>query len=270
MSLNRTSRFILLLLMINTSSGYTPARTRDTGFLNRTITIGANTYRYQVYVPADKNPKKKRPIIVYLHGTEAFGVDGLLQTQGGLGDAIRKQAERFSCIVVFPQCREKTRWVNDEMEEQVLKALTRTVKEFNGDPQQLYLTGISMGGVGTWYIAAQHPGVFAAIVPIAGRIVLPKLSTFAPLPPKVATITDSQNPYQSIAYLLGKIPVWVFHGGEDPVNSVTESRKMVEALKAAGGNVKYTEYEGVGHVCWDKAYAEPELLPWLFSQPLSK
>jgi len=269
MPFTRASRLLLLLLMI-AGSVYTLARTRDTGFLNRSITIGGSTYRYQVYVPADSERKKKLPVVIYLHGTEAFGVDGLLQTQGGLGDAIRKQAARFSCIVIFPQCREKTRWVNDEMEEQVLKAVSQTVKEFNGDPQRIYLTGISMGGVGTWYIAAQHPGIFAAIAPIAGRIVLPKLTTFAPLPSKVVTITESQNPYQEIASRLGKTPVWVFHGSDDSTNPATESRKMVEALKEAGVNVRYTEYEGVGHVCWDKAFAEPELLPWLFSQRLSK
>jgi len=221
-------------------------------------------------LPPDYTSKKKWPVIVYLHGTEAFGSDGLLQTQGGLGDAIRKQADRFPCIVVFPQCRDKFRWVNDEMQERVLKALNQTVKEFNGDPQRRYLTGISMGGVGVLYIAAQHPGVFAAIVPIASRVVLAKLQSFAPLPEKVVSVIESQDPYQATASGLGKTPTWIFHGSADPVNPVTESRKIVEALKAVGGKVKYTEYEGVGHVCWDKAYTEPELLPWLFSQRLGK
>ena len=78
------------------------------------------------------------------------------------------------------------------------------------------------------------------------------------------------DPYAAVAAKIGKTPVWVFHGGADPVVPVSESRKMVEALKASGGNVRYNEYEGVGHNSWDKAYGEADLFPWMLSQKLKQ
>ena len=130
------------------------------------------------------------------------------------------------------------------MESVALKALGETIREFNGDPHRIYLTGLSMGGYGTWRLGANHPGRFAALVPICGgirpppRIRLPRGSSLTPPP---------GDPYAATAKKIGKTPVWVFHGDTDPTVPVTESRKMVEALKSAGGNVMYTEYEGVGH-----------------------
>ena len=147
------------------------------------------------------------------------------------------------------------------MESQVLAALAAAIKEFNGDPARIYLTGLSMGGYGTWSIAAGHPGMFAALVPVCGGI----------RPPDAGAPEDgAANPYAETAKKIGTTPVWVFHGGADPAVPVTESRKMVEALKANSGNVKYTEYEGVGHNSWDKAYREADLPVWLFAQKLEK
>jgi predicted peptidase len=238
------------------------ARSRDTGFLNRTILLNGTTYRYQVYVPADWSKRKRWPVILFLHGAGERGDDGLIQTEVGIGTAIRRHSERFPCIVVFPQCRKGLWWTDAQMEAQALKALDQAMKEFNADPQMVYLTGISMGGYGTWHMASRNPGRFAALAPVCGGIRPPAgLETGH-------TQTPPSDPYAATAEKIGSTPVWVFHGEADPVVPVAESRKMVEALKAIGGNVRYSEYPGVGHNSWDKAYAEPDFVPWLLSYKL--
>ncbi len=237
-----------------------------TGFLNRNVTVNATTYRYQVYVPTDFTPKKKWPVILFLHGAGERGDDGVQQTEVGLGPAIRQHPERFPCIAVFPQCRFGNVWFGD-METQALQALEQSLKELNGDVQRVYLTGISMGGYGTWYLAARHPGKFAAIAPICGGVVPPP--TF-PFPPAAATEVPAEKPYETIAQRIDKTPVWIFHGDADPTIPVNESRQMAAALQKLGGKVKYTEYEGLKHNSWDRAYAEPEFVSWLISHQLEK
>jgi predicted peptidase len=240
------------------------ARRPETGFLNRTAVVDGVTYKYQVFVPSNWNKKVKWPVILFLHGYGEEGDDGLLQTQVGLAAAIRNHVDRFPFVVAIPQCRKQDWWTTPAMEAQALKALDQTLQEFKGDPQRVYLTGISMGGFGTWAIASGHPGKFAAIVPICGGIRLLHGSQL----PNYHDVDDSADPYAATARKLGKIPVWVFHGDADEAVPVTESRQMVNALKAAGGNVRYTEYPGVNHNSWDKAYSEPELCPWLLAQKL--
>ena len=142
------------------------ARQHDTGFLNRTVAVGGVTYNYQVFVPSNWSKKVKWPVILFLHGYGEEGDDGLVQTQVGLANAIRKHVDRFPTVVVIPQCRKKDWWTSPAMEAQALKALDQTMKEFKGDPQRVYLTGLSMGGFGTWGFASGHPAEFAALVPI--------------------------------------------------------------------------------------------------------
>jgi len=112
-----------------------------------------------------------------------------------------------------------------------------------------------------------HSGKFAAIAPVCGGVGPPP--TF-PFPAEAAQYIPKEKPYQTIATAIGTTPAWVFHGDQDLAIPVTESRRMVEALRAAGGEVKYTEYDGVGHNSWDRAYAEPELVRWLLSQRLNE
>lgn len=252
------------------------AQKQETGFLNRSVSVGDVSYRYQVYVPADYTAKKKWAVILFLHGAGERGKDGVLPTDHGIGTAIRRHAERFPAIVVFPQCRTDAVWAG-AMERSAMKALEETVKEFNGDPTRLYLTGNSLGGYGTWHFAARHPGKFAAIVPVAGGIVpppkfllLPEIVELERKGDSYIAVIKSANPYAGVARLIGKTPVWIFHGETDTVVAVTEARKMAEALKAAGGNVKYTEYAGKGHGITDASYAEPEFAAWLLSQRLDR
>ncbi len=260
------ARPVLALLLASFflgQAGTAAARKRDTGFLNRTVQVGGKTYRYQVYVPFQWDTGRKWPIILFLHGAGERGDDALLPTQVGIATAIRLHADRFPCIVVIPQCPKDTWWTTEEMSSQALKALEESTKEFKGDPDRTYLTGLSMGGYGTWYLAYEHPGKFAALAPICGGVRPPQ---------RVAAAANSPfgdpniDPYALAAKKIGKTPVWIFHGGADKTVPPSESRNMNEALKRAGGNVRYTEYEGVGHNSWDKAYAEPDFMTWLLAQ----
>jgi predicted peptidase len=259
------ARFFFALLFLSLSASLVDAKT-ETGFLNRTLKIGATTHRYQVYVPADWNAKKKTPIILFLHGAGERGDDGVIQTEVGIGGAVRRHADRAQAVVVFPQCLKNRWWSEPEMQAVALTALDQSIKEFNGDAERIYLTGISMGGYGTWAIASEHPNRFAAIAPVCGGVKVPEAIA------KQLKLTNPQSddPYTPVAQKVGKTPVWIFHGGADAVVPVTESRRMNEALKAAGGNVKYTEYEGVNHNSWDRAYNEGEFFTWLLSQRLEK
>jgi predicted peptidase len=244
------------------------ARKTETGFLDRKVTVAGETYRYQVFVPANFDGLKKWPVILFLHGYGERGDDGLLQTDVGIGHAIRSHKASLPFIVVMPQCRslEHTNWTDAAMQTQALAALDASIQEFHGDSTRVYLAGLSMGGYGTWDLAAKYPHRFAAYVPICGGIRGP-----ARMPAlHVALVDDPKvsDPYAETAIRIGKTPVWIFHGADDPAVPVEESRKMASALKAAGGNVKYTEYPGVGHISWDNAYAEPGLFDWLLAQSL--
>jgi predicted peptidase len=249
---------ILLVLLSAVVALPALAKKRDTGFLDRTVSIGGTEHKYQVFVPDNWTPKKQWPIILFLHGAGERGADGLAQTQVGIGRAIRIDRSRFPAIVVMPQCRKDIWWTDSKMEEVALKALEAAAKEFHGDSQHTYLTGLSMGGYGSWYLAGKFTGKFAAVVPICGGVLRPDQSR--------AQSPDDRTPYTEASKKVGATPVWIFHGADDPTVPVTESQRMAEAMKALGGEVHYTEYPGVGHNSWDHAYAEPELISWMLSK----
>ena len=234
------------------------ARKVQTGFLDRTVVVAGTEYKYQVFVPDEWTSKKKWPIILFLHGAGERGDDGIIQTEVGIGTAIRRYRSRVPAIVVMPQCR-KDKWWADALADAAMAALAQAQKEFHGDSARTYLTGLSMGGYGTWYLAGRYPGKFAAIVPICGGVLVPDKARAQP--------PDDNAPYTQAAGKIGKdTPTWIFHGGDDPVVPVTESQRMAAAMKALGGEVRYTEYPGVGHNSWEKAYAEPELFTWMLSK----
>lgn len=233
-----------------------------TGFLDRSLTLRGTNYKYQVFVPDNWSPHKKWPIILFLHGSGERGDDGLLQTAVGLPVAVRNDRSRFPAIIVIPQLRKKSWWSDSPMDEVAIQALEAAQKEFHGDTQRTYLTGLSMGGYGTWYLAEKFSGRFAALVPICGGIIRPEALRSRP-----PSTTDA---YEEAAKKIGSAtPVWIFHGDTDDSVPVTESRNMAAAMKALSGEVHYTEYPGVGHNSWDKAYAEPELMTWLLSKSIA-
>jgi predicted peptidase len=244
------------------------ARAPETGFLDRTLVLHGASHKYQVFVPADWSPARPGPVILFLHGIGERGSDGRLQTQAGLPKAVRAEPSRFPAVIVMPQCPDQRWWTDPEMEELALAALDAAAGEFDADPKRVYLTGLSMGGFGTWDLAARHPGRFAAVVPVCGGIAVP--DKLIQEHPEVAPFQrpDAPASYSEAARKLGSTPVWIFHGAADDVVPVEQARKMNEALKASSGEVRYTEYPGIGHNSWDKAYAEPELMAWLLSKSL--
>lgn len=241
----------LFLGSLLTIAAPTHDRGQKNGLLTRTVSVGSASYSYQVYIPTGLQRNQKPPVILFLHGIGQRGEGGFVPSQGNIGALARNYLEQLPAIVVLPQCRKNRYWSDPDMDQMVMATLNQTVVEFGGDAARLYLIGVSMGGYGAWHLASQHPGTFAAIVPVCGGSPLRGVDRYAP-----------------IARRVGQTPVWVFHGADDRIVPVAESRHMVEALKAVNGNVRYSEYEGVGHNVWLKALAEPELFPWLLAQHL--
>jgi len=228
--------------------------------------MAGETFRYQVYVPAGWRADEKWPVVLFLHGAGQRGADGSHETDIGLPNAIRDRAARLPAVVVMPQCREGKTWDSPEMLALALEALDRAIKEFNGDEARLYATGLSMGGYGTWELAAAHPGLFAAYAVVCGGMRPPK-----GYPDIRHTLVDDpavKDPYEALARRVGATPAWIFHGDADPVVPVEEARKIFAALEPLDPNAKITVYSGVGHDSWTKAYAEPDFFSWLLAQRL--
>ncbi|MGH7700147.1 MAG: alpha/beta hydrolase-fold protein [Gemmatimonadales bacterium] len=242
-------------------AGLASAQRVETGFLDRSVTVAGAAYRYQVYVPADYATGARWPVILFLHGAGERGTDGLLQTAVGLGPAIRREPQRFPAIAVFPQVPPDSQWVGTPA-DMAVAALTQTMREFRTDPDRVYLTGLSMGGHGTWYLAYRHPELFAAVVPICGWVVdSPRFRGSVPVVPP-----DSGDPLPALVRRLAKTPVWIFHGEMDAVVPVSGSRGPAAALEAVSADVRYTEYLGLNHNSWDATYASNEFTRWLFAQ----
>lgn len=259
-------RTLLAVLVIGSTLVSASAQTVDTGFLNRSVRVHGVEYRFQVYVPREFDRSVSWPIILALHGGEAYGSDGLQQTEVGLARAVRLHADRFPSIIVFPQSpADRTPGWQGPGGDAALAALDRTVTEFNGDRSRLYLTGLSAGGNGTWSLAFRYPDRFAALIVVAGWISELQSTTTGVLYPAIAPRTVA-DPFAAVAQRVSKLPIWIFHGEVDPRVPVEESRKMAAALKALGANVRYTEFAGVGHNAWDSAYGSPGLFEWLFQQ----
>jgi predicted peptidase len=245
------------------------AKKQETGFLDRVITIHEVQYKYQVFIPEDWTPHQKWPVILFLHGAGERGSDGLMQTDVGIGTAIRTSRSLIEAIVVMPQCPKSLWWMLPPMDELAVATLDQATKEFHGDAQRTYLTGLSMGGYGAWHLAQKYPGKFAAMIVICGGI-RPRASVLKAYPDlNQVILPDSPNSYAAAADRIGKVPVWIFHGSADDIVPVTESQRMYQAMKQVGAEAHYIEYPGVGHACWNKAYDEPKLFPWLFSKSLS-
>jgi len=243
-----------------------PAGSGATGFLDRTLTHDGAARRYQVYVPRDYTPAKRWPVILFLHGGGETGTDGLLQTEGGLGSAIRRHPERWPAIVVFPQLRPERRWSGREADA-ALAALAATQREFATDSARVYLTGLSRGGAGSWYLAYRHSGRFAALLVSCGRVTRWDTLGGRPSPDRDPVVpAPDRAPFAALAARLGQTPVWIFHGDADPIISVEESRKLAAALRERAAPYRYTELAGVGHGAWEQAYASPDVPQWLFAQ----
>ena len=259
-------RSVLILVVLFAVAPSVLAEKVETGFLNRSVFVDGSEYRYQVYVPREFTRSRTWPLIVALHGGGEYGSDGIRQTNGGLARVIRLHPERFPAIVIFPQSHaDGTPGWQLGGGRAALAALDRSIKEFKGDRSRVYLTGLSAGGNGSWYLASQHPDRFAALVVVCGFISKFTGRTSGVPYPSLAPATAS-DPYAFIAKRVATIPIWIFHGDADKSVSVEESRKMAAALKAIGANVQYTELPGVDHNAWDPAYERADLIEWMLKQ----
>ncbi|GHB99356.1 alpha/beta hydrolase-fold protein [Thermomonas carbonis] len=238
----------------------TPPRANGS-FVERSIDIAGNTHRYQVFVPASAAGGHRPPVIVFLHGSGERGSDGIKQTQVGIGRYIRAHQDSFPAIVVFPQAPDESEWAGNA--EMVFATLDAATREFHGDPDRTTLTGLSMGGYGTWDMALRAPGRFAALVPVCGGVVHPRRPSMG-----VSGLDGVGDPYATVATRLKDTPVWQFHGALDDVVSPDYSRQMDAALKTAGArDARLTIFPDADHNSWDPAYSQtPELWTWLFAQ----
>lgn len=223
----------------------------DKGIIeNRIVRAGTENFDYQVYIPANVKQKTSGlPVIVFLHAIGQRGSGGFVPTTGAIGAVIRHYFAQVPAIVLLPQCRPGVYWSDPLMEQIVLKALEKTTEEFAADESRIYLTGVSMGGYGVWHFAVTQPEKFAAYVSICG-----------------GSSVTSGNRFSPIGKSIGKTPAWLFHGAEDRVVPVAESRQIVAAIKAGNGSVKYSEFAGVGHEVWLDVLSEKNLMPWLLAQ----
>lgn len=210
------------------------------GFVRKSMTIDGRARNYVLYVPRRYDAARPWPLLVFLHGKGERGDDGISQTTVGIGRAIRRSPHRFPCLVLMPQCPEGVWW--DAALEDIQGVLEQTFAAYSVDSERVYLTGLSMGGFATWMLGARERETFAALMPIAGA----------------GRIED--------AAALAGMPIWAFHGAEDTVVPVEREREMVDAVRKAGGNVRYTEYRKTGHNAWDRAYGDREAVAWLLAQ----
>lgn len=256
-------RMIVFLLAVAASGA--ACRAAPSGFQTRTTALPDRiSYSYQVHIPRDWSPDRTWPVILFLHGAGERGSDGTAHTKVGLPRFLDGDPE-WPAVVVMPQCPHGSWWGDPDVERRVFAALEDAVAAFNGDRKRIYLTGLSLGGYGTWAFGYKYKGKFAALVPVCGGV-----AARSRIPPPVWHPAADPNGdiYKKTAVGIGSTPVWAFHGSADSIIPVSESRKLTSALKKAGGNVRYTEYPGVGHNSWGRAYSEPGLVDWLFRQSL--
>ena len=194
---------------------------------------------YYLHLPGgyESDPQKKWPLILFLHGSGERGYDINQVKKNGLVRDLEAKPD-FPCIVVAPQCSPKEWWSPSELNN----LLDQVEAKYRVDLDRVYLTGLSMGGYGSWALATESPQRFAAVVPVCG----------------------GGDP-DDVERIKG-VPIWVFHGGKDEVVPLQRSQKMVDALKKIGGNVKFTIFPEAGHDSWTQAYALPELYEWMLQQ----
>jgi len=231
----------------------------DSLFSKELYISGQNdTLQYRLLSPQDPKEGKEYPLVLFLHGSGERGSDNHRQLIWGADMFVTKRnLRKFPAYVIAPQCPEDLRWVEvhwaletHRLPEQpsktmalVMELLDEFQEDYHVDAHRIYVTGLSMGGYGTWDLIARIPDHIAAAAPICG------------------------GGDETQAEKLADMPIWVFHGKQDPVVPVYRSRNMVEAVKKAGSRkIKYTEYPETGHGAWKPAYANRRLLRWMFRQ----
>ena len=219
--------------------------------------IGENgdTLLYRQLYP-DSDPHRKYPLVIFLHGSGERGHDNNAQLQWGVMNfATDQNMMLHPALVIAPQCPEHMSWSNftrgDELKlkpepsapmKLVIGLIHKLIDNGSVDPDRIYITGLSMGGYGTYDAIERYPDLFAAAVPVCG------------------------GGDVSLAKKIAQIPIWIFHGADDPAVSTKYDHAMLEALTKAGARPGFTQYPEVGHFSWIMAYSDPMMMEWLFRQ----
>jgi predicted peptidase len=221
------------------------------GFTGRVYKNRDQSMPYRLFVPPGYDKLKKYPLVLWLHGGGSAGNDniGQISLDNRLGTHFwtrKENQDKHPAFVLAPQApggwdSNTSTDLSDEL-KLVVEILDVVRKEYNIDPDRLYVAGQSNGGIGAFGLITKKPGLFAAAIPLCG----------------------AGNP--GIAVRAAKTAVWAFHGEKDDVIASEHSRNMITALKRAGGTPRYTEYKGVGHDIWELVFKEPGLADWLFAQ----
>jgi predicted peptidase len=216
------------------------------------------TFRYRLLKPRDTRQGEKYPLVLFLHGAGERGTDNTAQIKYlPSWMAADKNRHSYPCFLIAPQCRPQRLWVETPRAfdssaprqapgpqmQVVIDILNDVLAHYPVDQARLYLTGLSMGGYGSWDLGTRWAERWAAVAPICG------------------------GGDELYADRLADVPVWAWHGEADDVVPVAKSRRMIEAIRAFGRAPKYTELPGVGHDIWTRAYTDPQgVLPWMFAQ----
>ncbi len=196
-------------------------------------------YGYMAYVPKGKENEKGLPLVVFLHGAGERGDNVELVAVHGPLKRVRQGAE-FPFICVAPQCPKDSFW---PIEAKTLALfIDAMVEKYSADKRRIYVTGLSMGGFGTWTLGLAYPDKFAALIPICG----------AGVPWAAGAMKD--------------VPTWAFHGDKDEAVDVSGSIDMVNGINTVGGNAKLTVYPGVGHDSWTVTYEDEKVYEWMLAQ----
>ena len=197
---------------------------------------------YLLFLPREYGAQAERrwPLILFLHGAGERGDDLEILKRHGIPH-IAEQYPDFPFVAVSPQCPDRSWWQMQIVTVGLL--LSQVVTTLAVDTDRVYLTGISMGGFGAWYLGARHPERFAAVAPICGY----GLSSRG-FPARVCSLKD--------------VPVWTFHGAQDNVVPLSDTQKLVNTLRACGGGVRFTVYPDAGHNSWTRTYENPDLYEW--------
>lgn len=261
-----TLNFIWLVLLF--FSNIATAQNKDL-FSKKLYIHDNDTLKYRLLLPKGFSGDKQYPLVLFLHGAGERGNDNKKQlVHGSSLFTNKKNRDSFPAIVVFPQCPKEDYWSNVKI-DRAKKGLAKFKYKRSGKPtksmslvlnlmddmthkpyvkkNQVYVGGLSMGGMGTFDILKRRPNMFAAAFPICG----------------------GGNPKSTKKYA-DKVSLWIFHGGKDDVVDPYFSLRMVTALREKGADVKLSYFENNNHNSWDSAFAEPGLLTWLFSKSKSK
>ena len=243
----RTITRLALLLVLIAAGNVAVAQGLDPVFQSKTFKDADGDHRYAVFVPKGYSAEKKWPVMLFLHGAGERGTDGVLQTKIGIGPVLKKRAESFPFIVVLPQCEDLNArylagWLSETKDAQrALKILDAVEAEYSVDPDRRVLTGWSMGGFGTWSIAATEPRRWSAVVPLAGG-------------------GDG-----SCGPALSECSIWAFHGAKDGAIRVDQTRNMIAAIRTAGGQPRFTDVTDGEHDINPVVYDNETLIQWMLN-----